>query len=249
MKLLVIVLGIVGSVSYSFAGMLNVASASNFKPALEKIASSFSQTTGHKVHITYGSSGKLFSQIKHGAPYDLFLSADKQKPTRLVQSGYSKLTFQRTYAVGRLALWSNKPSIKLQNGNVLISEKLATLALADSKLAPYGLASEQVLVNLSVYQLIRNKRIVAHSAIQVFHFVSLGNVDVGFVPVSHLISQGIEFDERVWVVPELLHDPVLQDMVLLNKAHDNPAAIQFWHFIQSEQAKAIISSYGYEILE
>lgn len=234
---------------HAYADTLHIASASNFKPVLEQLITHFSKNTGHKVHASYGSSGKIFLQIQHGAPYDLFLSADAHKPSLLVRSGYAKEAFKRTYAIGRLALWSNKRGTQLQDGKFLHTKKLTRLALADKKLAPYGLASEEVLKNLSAMRSTRQRWVIAHSAIQAFHFVSSGNVDAGFVPISHLISQGIPFDEQVWPVPNSLHSPVLQDMVLLTKAEDNPIAIQFWSFILSKNAKELISSYGYDIAE
>lgn len=233
----------------AYAGTLYVASASNFKPALEQLITLFSQQTGHSVHATYGSSGKLFLQIQHGAPYDLFFSADTHKPLRLVQTSYAEKEFQRTYAIGRLALWSNKSGVELQNGKFLHSKQLTRLALADGKLAPYGVAAEQTLESLSAHQSTSNKWVVAHSVIQAFHFVSTGNVDAGFIPVSFLISQQIAIDEQVWIVPDQLYSPVRQDMVLLSRSQRNPAAIQFWQFIQSAQAKAVITSYGYGIME
>lgn len=234
---------------HAYAGTVYVASASNFKPALEQLITLFSQQTGHTVHATYGSSGKLFLQIQHGAPYDLFLSADTHKPERLVHTSYAKEEYRRTYAIGRLALWSNKSGVELQNGKFLHSEQLTRLALADKKLAPYGVAAEQTLKSLLAHQSTRDRWVVAHSVIQAFHFVSTANVDAGFVPVSYLISQGIEFDQQVWIVPELLYSPVRQDMVLLERSDGNPAAVQFWQFIQSDQAKATIASYGYGIVE
>lgn len=234
--------------NFTLATDIYVACASNFKPAFEKIASRYQVNSGDRILVNYGSSSKMYFQIKMGAPYSLFLSADKQKITSLVENNFAEKKFQRTYAIGRLALWSIK-KIDVLNGAYLYSPKLQRLALADSKLAPYGLAAEQTLSAMRVVEKTQKHWVRTHNASQVYHMVSTGNVDVGFVPVSYLINQNVPFDEKVWIVPSHYHNSVYQDMVLVNDAHKRPEVLNLWRFIQSPESKEIIKSFGYDLLE
>lgn len=224
-----------------WAERAHIAVAANFAVPMKSLADLFEKETGHKLILSFNSSGKIFAQITQGAPYDLFLSADQDKPKRLIKSGLTSSEYSFTYAEGKLALWSpnhNNPE------DLLKHNRYSRLALANARLAPYGTAAKQVLENLVQAKPARNKLIVAESVSQTYQFVASGNVEMGFVALSQVIS---EPTNSVWSIPHHLHAPIKQDATLLKRGANNQAAIDFYEFLQSAQAAKIITSFGYAV--
>ncbi|WP_295872026.1 molybdate ABC transporter substrate-binding protein [uncultured Zhongshania sp.] len=233
----------------SHADQLSVAVASNFTAAMRQLGDEFEETTGHSLNVSYGSSGKFYAQIRHGAPFQVFLSADQTKPEALIKEGLVTPKNRFTYAVGALALWSSKSDFVDENGEVLRSGHFNKLALANPLLAPYGIAALDVLRHLSLENSTRNSWVKGENIAQTYQFVSTGNADIGFVAVSQIMENGELKSGSAWIVPPKLYRPIKQDAVLLKAGENSVAATEFIAFLKSEKAKTIIRTFGYGLVE
>ncbi|WP_135076324.1 molybdate ABC transporter substrate-binding protein [Terasakiella sp. SH-1] len=219
--------GLVWHVS-AWAGSVHVAVASNFTAPMKEIAHVFEKETGHRVIVSFGSTGKLYAQILHGAPYEVFLAADQHRPRLAEEKGLAVQGTRFTYALGRLAL---VPQIDLK------VEKFSKLAMANPKTAPYGQAAQATLQALGVYDQLKDKLIFGENIAQTYQFSQSSPQIVGLVALSQVKGQ-----KDIWVVPEKLHQPIAQDAVLLKETTLGKA---FLAYLQGTQAKAIITHYGY----
>lgn len=220
---------------------VHIAVASNFTHTMKELITAFEQQSPHTIKASYGSSGKIYAQIKHGAPFDIFFSADESKPALLFDEG---LTHNKpfTYAFGALALWSNNQQFKGQDlKQKLQSGEFNKLALANPKLAPYGLAAMDVLDNLNLREATKNKWVKGENIAQIYQFVASANADLGFIALSQVIHQQSHSD--TWVVPPHLYTPIRQDAVLLK---DKAAPTEFIQFLNLPSSQHIIQSYGYK---
>lgn len=240
-----------------------IAVASNFSNPAKAIQQAFEQKTGRKVSLSFASSGKLYAQIKHGAPYDILLSADQEKPNKLIADKLALANSQFTYAIGRIVLWA--PHIEIPaSEKLLITDVSATdkqifsapnmvleacnqdFAIANQRVSPYGLASEQIMQNLRSVGFDPKKRIYGENINQVYHFILSGNARAGFIALSQLRqTQQQTIQRHYWLVPKELHAPILQDAVLLARAKKKPTARAFLAFLKTNEAQKIIKSYGY----
>lgn len=225
---------------------LKVAVAANFAQTLKEISTVFEKDTGHKLAITQGPTGKLYAQISQGAPFEVFLSADDETPERLITEGKAISGTRFTYAIGRLALWSPRPDLVDEGGQVLKTDKFRFLAIANARVAPYGRAAVQVMQKLGVLASIEPRVVQGESITQTFQFVSTGNAQLGFVALSQISENGKIKSGSAWIVPENLHEQLRQDAVLLNPGKDSPAASALLNFLKSDKAKKIIASHGYQ---
>ncbi|MBI3897269.1 MAG: molybdate ABC transporter substrate-binding protein [Gammaproteobacteria bacterium] len=160
---------------------VNAAVAANFTAAMNRLVPEFERATGHKVVASFGATGKLYAQIKNGAPFDVLLAADDEHPKKLAQENLAVAATRFTYATGRLVLWSAKPAIVDDRGTVLHNGEFAHLAIANPKTAPYGSAAEQVMRKLGVWTRIEPRLVQGENIAQTFQFISTGNASLGFV--------------------------------------------------------------------
>jgi len=244
--------------------------AANFATPMARIAESFTAATGHVVKLSSGSTGKFYSQIVAGAPFELLLAADDTTPRRLVDEGHAVGSSRFTFATGRLVLWSATPGFVDAQGAVLTSGRFAHLAIANPKVAPYGRAAMQVLRARGLADTLAPKLVTGESVAQAFQFVATGNAELGFVALSQVIAAGPpQGDQRPlggpapkapggptsgpgkpaggssWRVPESMHAPILQDAVLLKPGESNPAAAALLAYLKSAPARDLMRSFGY----
>ena len=231
----------------AFAEEVQVAVAANFTAPMKVIAADFEKATGHKVVATFGATGKFYAQIVNGAPFDVFLAADDETPARLEKENGTVAGSRFTYAIGKLVLWSVKPDFVDAKGAVLKKGAFEHLALANPKLAPYGLAAEEAMKKLGVHDTLQAKFVQGDSIGQTFSFISTGNAELGFVALSQVYEAGKIKSGSGWIVPANLHSPIRQDAVILNKGKDNKAAAALLDYLKSAPAKALIRSYGYAL--
>ena len=229
------------------AGEVTVAVAANFTAPMQKIAKAFEQETGHKALLAFGSTGNLYAQIRNGAPYQVLLAADDATPRKLEAEGLGVAGSRFTYAVGTLVLWSKQANVVDNKGEVLRSKSFNKLAIADPKLAPYGIAAMEVIHKMGVQANVVPKLVQGESIGQTYQFVSTENAQLGFVALSQILVDGRITQGSAWVVPQSMHTPLKQDAVLLNAGKDNAAARALLKYLQSNTAKAIIQSYGYAL--
>jgi molybdate transport system substrate-binding protein len=219
-----------------------VAAASNFTRPLQGLAQLFSDRTGHELQLAFGSSGRLYAQIVNGAPYQIFLSADAEKPARLEEQGLTIPGSRITYARGRLLLWSTSTTI---TGPDALRTLDGRLALANPALAPYGRAAEQVLENLGLKENTQAHWVLGENIAQTYQFIESGNALMGFVAASQL--SGREDLADAWPVDSSLHEPIRQDGVLLKRAGNCAACAAFMDFLQTEEARDLIRAMGYDL--
>ena len=219
-----------------------VAVAANFVRPAERIVGDFAEVHGGDVALVAGSTGKLYAQIRNGAPFDVFLAADQRRPALLENEGLALAGSRFTYAVGRLALWSGREGVEV-NADTLRRGDYRKLAIANPELAPYGQAAREVLVRLGALELAQRRLVTAESVGQAFALVATGNADLGLVaaPQAQRAGQG-----NLWLIPESLHEPIRQDAVLLARASDNTIAAAFVAFLRTD-ARAVITSLGYGV--
>jgi len=228
------------------ADEVSVAVAANFAAPLKALAIAFEKDSGHKVLPSVGASGKLYAQIKNGAPFELLLAADDEIPSRLVKENTAVAGTQFCYAIGTLVLWSAKSDLVDASGDVLKKGTFEHIAMADPKLAPYGAAALQAMKALGVYDALQPKLVTGESIAQSYQFVSSGNALLGFVALSQVLKDG-RIEGSAWIVPARLYQPIRQDAVILNKGKGKPAAEALMNFLKGDKAKAIIKFYGYEL--
>ncbi|MDU9023289.1 molybdate ABC transporter substrate-binding protein [Pseudomonas corrugata] len=228
------------------ADEVQVAVAANFTAPIQAIAADFEKDTGHKLVAAYGATGQFYTQIKNGAPFEVFLAADDTTPARLESEGDTVKGSRFTYAIGTLALWSAKDGYVDEQGQVLKNNGFQHLSIANPKAAPYGLAATQVLDKLGLAGQVKGKIVEGQNITQAYQFVSTGNAELGFVALSQVYKDGKLTGGSAWIVPAELHDPIKQDAVILDKGRANPAAKALMAYLQGPKAAAIIQAYGYQ---
>lgn len=232
----------------SRAGEVSVAVASNFTAAMEIISENFTKETGHKVINSYASSGKLYAQINHGAPFELLLSADSLYPLRLEQEGLALTGTRVTYATGKLVLWGTTDLDAIALKTTLEQLDFQHLAIANPKTAPYGAAALHVIEQLIPGKIEPGKLVLGENISQTFQFVHSGAAEMGFVSLAQvraLENRGESI--KYWIVPQDLYTPIEQQMVLLTKGENNPAARALYDYLLSQSALTVMNDLGYEI--
>jgi molybdate transport system substrate-binding protein len=230
--------------SQLFAAEVSIAVAANFTDATRDLLPLFEKHSGHKVRASFGSTGKLFTQIENGAPFEVFLAADTKRPLRTEQQGLAVSGSHFVYAKGRLALWSTHADAFSDGEAYLRNGDFRHIAIANPKTAPYGAAAQQVLQHLGVWDELRPKLVQGDSISQTFQFVATGNAESGFIAYSQLKAwKGAA--GATWVIPDDYYAPIKQSAVLLKKGEANPAAIAFIEFLKSNVARHIIQGFGY----
>lgn len=231
---------------FAVADDIAIAVASNFTEPMQKIAAAFEKDTGHKVQLSPGATGKLYAQIRNGAPFELFLSADDTTPTLLEKEGQAMINSHFTYATGKLVLWSAKPGVVDNQGAVLKTGQFAHLAIANPATAPYGAAAVETLKKLGVLATWQPKFVQGDNITQTFQFVSTGNAELGFVALSQVWKDGQFTSGSAWLVTPSLYEPPHQDAVLLNKGANKAAAKALFEYLKGNTARQIIRRYGYD---
>ena len=226
----------------AIAGEVHVAVASNFATTLAGLSPLFEQTSGHSLTISAASSGKLYAQIRHGAPFDVLLSADEDKPRRLAEQFPETAQTRMTYAIGKLALWHPKHSVYSLTDLINTNNSVDIIAVANPRLAPYGLATRHTLAALSISP---KRTVMGENINQTYRFIESGNAPLGFIALSQAIAAGLP-DTQYFQIPETYHPPIRQDAILTLKGVSNPAAQAFMHFLTTPEAQARIRQQGYD---
>ena len=224
-----------------------VAVASNFTGAMRALVEVFERETGHEVVPVFGASGRFTAQVSNGAPFDVFFSADRDKPIALERNGLAVAGTRFTYALGGLVLWSLDGGLVDAGGQVLRDRGFSRLALANPRLAPYGLAATEALGNLGLLESLRSTFVQGENIAQTYQFVSSGNAELGFLALSQVTRDGEIVEGSGWIVPRSLYRPIRQDAVLLGHGAENQAARQLLDFVRSDRGRVIIESFGYGV--
>lgn len=238
--------GLVLFAGQAHAEEVKIAVAANFTDATRDIVPLFEKATGHTAKVSYGSTGKLYAQIEHGAPFEVFLAADTKRPLKAEKEGLAVPGSRFVYAKGKLVLWSGTPG-RFEDGEAFLKDGgFDHIALANPKTAPYGLAAEQVMQHLGVLASLTPKLVKGDSISQTFQFAATGNADAGFVALSQIKGWKGESGSQ-WEIPADYYAPIEQGAVLLKKGESNPAASAYLQFLKSDAVREVIEGYGYGV--
>lgn len=235
---------LLSTASLSFAAQTQVAVAANFTEPAKEIAAAFAKATGDTAVLSFGSSGAFYTQMANGAPFEVFLSADAERPKKAEKDGLAVPGSRFTYAIGRLVLYSAISGVVDASGAVLKTGSFVHLSIADPAAAPYGLAAMQTIAKLGLTAPLAAKIVKGSSITQAYQFVATGAAELGFVAESQVIN--VPGGSR-WLVPANDHEPIDQEAVVLKTGAANPAAAAFAKFLRGPEAVAIIKRYGYEV--
>ena len=243
----------------AYASEIRLAVASNFTAVAKTLKLEFEKQSEHTISLSFASTGKLYAQIKNGAPFDVFLAADTERPELLEREGFVVADNRFTYALGQLVLWSSsQEGIDLET---LSQADFRNLAIANPKLAPYGRAAEQVLRTLDLNEQLQDRLVFAENVAQAFAFIHTGNADLGFIAKSQLLGEAFDVKDTVevqdkaqvkgnvlagsfWQVPQNYHEPIEQQAILLSK---KTAAAEFLLFLMNDKARTIIANAGFNL--
>lgn len=228
----------------AWAADTQVAVAANFTQPAKEIAAAFKAATGHNAILSFGSSGQFYAQMARGAPFEVFLSADSDRPQKAEQDGLGVVGSRFTYAVGRIVLYSKTPGLVDAKGAVLKTRSFQKLAIADPVAAPYGAAAVSTLTKMGAYKALKPKIVMGTSITQAYQFVDTGAAELGFVALSQVINTS---GGSRWVVPASYHAPIDQQAILLYPGQNSVAAKAFLAFLRTPAAVALIKKYGYEV--
>ncbi|MBU1235543.1 MAG: molybdate ABC transporter substrate-binding protein [Gammaproteobacteria bacterium] len=232
----------------AIADEVQVAVGANFNAPMKIIAADFEKDTGHKAVVSLGTVGKFFAQIKSGAPFEVLISSDNNTPDKLVAEGLAIESTRRTYAIGKLVLWSAQPDYVDAKGEVLKKGDFKHLALANPKLAVYGAAGQEVMKRMGVLDALQPRIVLAENITQAHQFVSTGNAELGFVALSQVIGKdGGIANGSAWMVPADLYPQIRQDAIVLTNGKDKTAAKALVDYLKTDKSRAVIKSFGYEL--
>jgi molybdate transport system substrate-binding protein len=228
---------------------VRIAAASDLQAALPALVLRFEKQTGHRVAVSYGSSGNFFAQIRNGAPFDVFLSADIEYPRRLEQDGLTERGTLTRYAVGRLVLWTRRDSgIDLRRGlAALTGPAVRRIALANPEHAPYGRAAVAALRSAGIYDRVRDRFVLGENISQAAQFAYSGNAEVGIIAMSLVHGAALRSVGVFVEVPAALHPPIDQAAAVVASARNKSAAKQFVAFLATPDGVAYLKTAGFEV--
>lgn len=224
------------------ADKARIAVAANFIKTVKQLKTDFEKHSSHSLLLSSGSSGKLYAQIINGAPFDIFLSADIDRPEKLEKTEFALPKTRFTYALGKLILWTGNQKLKQTDHTILKSKSIKRLAIANPKTAPYGVAALEVINTMKVGKLLEKKLVYGENITQTYQFIATGAAQAGFISSSQLSSTKTA---NIWIVPEDMYAPIRQQAILLKKSQNNPAARAFYTYLKSPAARTIIQQNGY----
>jgi molybdate transport system substrate-binding protein len=245
LALLVLATGI-----FATAQEITVAAAADMTAALPQLVAAYTKTTGQSVKLSFGSSGNLTNQIRNGAPFDVFFSADEQYPQQLIAEGLaSKETFYR-YAVGRLVLWVPADSsldLSKLGINALLDPSVKKVSIANPATAPYGRAAEAALKHFGIYDQVAGRLVLGENVSQAAQFVESGNAQVGMIALSHALAPAMKDKGRYWTVPLDAYPTLNQAAVVLSRSKQQDAGRKFLEFMRTPEATSLLTSYGFSL--
>lgn len=231
------------------AAEVTAAVAANFTKTIEEIGAEFTKETGHTIRFSFGPTGKLFAQIKNGAPFDLFFAANESSPQRAVDENVAVKDSYFVYAQGVLVLYS--PTLPVANNamQILKDANFRHLSIANPKTAPYGAQAEVFLNKHDLYKTLRRKLVNGESIAHAFQYVATKNAEIGFVAKSQVVdpSSPAYNNGEYWEVPQSDYNPINQAAVITKRGENNEAAKAFMQYMKSPKAIEIIQRYGYNL--
>jgi len=243
-KILIFICALVLSMS-AYAEKINIAAAADLKFAMDEIVAKFREVNAKDdVDVIYGSSGKFYTQIQQGAPYDLYFSADIAFPRELAKSGFS-FSEVIPYAFGRIVLWSATMEANKMSLDSLTSSKISHIAIANPKHAPYGKRAEEALRASRLWERVEPKLVYGENIAHTAQFVQTGNAQVGIIALSLALNPALANKGEYWLIPDTLHAPLEQAFIITKRAQGNDLAKKFADYMRSSATRTIMTKYGF----
>ncbi|MFB0937082.1 MAG: molybdate ABC transporter substrate-binding protein [Propionivibrio sp.] len=244
LRILLLAIALLASLT-AHAEKITVAAAADLKFAMDEIAASFrSASPGDEIEVIYGSSGKFHTQIQQGAPYDLFFSADIGFAHELVKRGLAASSV-KPYAVGRIVLWSTTRDATKMTLESLTDPKIARIAIANPKHAPYGKRAEEALRASGLWEKVESRLVYGENIAHTAQFVQTGNAEIGIIALSLAVNPELAAKGGYWLIPDNLHEPLEQGFIITKRAESNALAKRFAGFMQAKAARAVMTKYGF----
>ena len=251
MRLLIAILAVALSTVQAGA-QITVAAAADLNPVLAELASAFQKQTGTEVKLSFGASGNLFTQIKNGAPFDLFFSADESYPQQLIDAKLADGASLYRYAVGRLVLWAPASStldVEHRGFDVLLDPSVKKIAMANPQHAPYGRAAEAALKHSGLYEKVADRLVLGENISQTAQFVESGNAQVGFVALSHAVAPAMQGKGKYWMIPQDAYPPLNQAVVIVSNSSQKKDVAVFLEYVKTAPAVELLKRYGFSVPE
>lgn len=238
---------VITGVNLVAAEEITIAAASDLSFAFREIVTEYEKVSGDQVRLTLGSSGNFFAQIQHGAPFDLYFSADISYPKKLEEAGLAVSGSLYPYAIGRIVLWAgNESHLDLSKGlEVLREPTVKKIAIANPKHAPYGRAAVAAMEHVQVYERVKDKLVLGENISQAAQFVESGAADVGIIALSLALASPMQAAGHYWEIPADAHPRIEQGAVILMGGKNQKGAKAFLSFIQGAQGQAMMKRYGF----
>jgi molybdate transport system substrate-binding protein len=229
---------------------ITVAAAADLSSVLPEIAARYRAQSGTEVKLTFGASGNLTTQIRNGAPFDIFFSADEDYPNQLIAAELADKATLYRYAVGRLVLWvpNDSPLDLTKLGiNALLDPSIKKISIANPQHAPYGRAAAATLRHYGIYEQVSSRLVLGENIAQAAEFVESGNAQAGLIALSHALTPTMKAKGRYWVVPLDAYPTLNQAAVIISRSKQEKAAKQFLEFVRSPQITSLLESYGFSL--
>jgi molybdate transport system substrate-binding protein len=236
--------------AFASAQEITVAAAADTSTALPELAAAYTKKTGQAIKLSFGASGNLTNQIRNGAPFDIFFSADEQYPQQLIAEGLAAKDTLFRYAVGRLVLWvPNESPLDLSKlgEKALLDPSVKKISIANPATAPYGRAAEAALRHYGIYDQVSSRLVLGESVSQAAQFVESGNAQAGLIALSHALSPAMQGKGRYWTVPLDAYPTLNQAVVVLSKSKQQESARKFLEFLRSPEATSLLTHYGFSM--
>jgi molybdate transport system substrate-binding protein len=247
-KLLALLLLLLGP--FARAQEITVAAAADMSAALPQLVETYTKTTGQTVKLSFGASGNLTNQIRNGAPFDVFFSADEEYPRQLIAEGLASKDTLYRYAIGRLVLWvpSDSPLDLSKLGmNALLDPSVKKISIANPATAPYGRAAAAALRHFEIYDKVSSRLVLGENVSQAAQFVESGNAQAGLIALSHALAPAMKDKGRYWTVPLDAYPTLNQAAVVITRSKQQDAARKFLEFLRSSEAASLLTSYGFSL--
>src|SRR3984957_13342854 len=249
-RLLALVLFVTITGTFATTQEITVAAAADMSAALPELVAAYTKKTGQTVKLSFGASGNLTNQIRNGAPFDVFFSADEQYPQQLITEGLAAKDTLYRYAIGRLVLWvPNDSPLDLQKLEIkaLLDPSVKKVSIANPATAPYGRAAEATLRHFGIYDQVSSRLVIGENISQAAQFVESGNAQAGLVALSHALAPAMKDKGRYWTVPLDAYLTLNQAAVVLSKSRQQDAARKFLEFLHTPEAASLLKSYGFSL--
>jgi molybdate transport system substrate-binding protein len=251
-RLLALLLFVTITATFATAQEITVAAAADMSAALPELVAAYTKKTGQTVKLSFGASGNLTNQIRNGAPFDVFFSADEQYPQQLIAEGLASKDTLYRYAIGRLVLWvPNDSPLDLSKLGIqaLLDPSVQKISIANPTTAPYGRAAEATLRHFAIYDKVSSRLVLGENISQAAQFVDSGNAQAGMIALSHALAPAMKDKGRFWSVPLDAYPTLDQAAVMISKSRQQDAARKFLEFMRSPEASSLLTRFGFSLPE